>query len=286
MQIMNWDDVRFVLAVADEGSLSGAARRLGVNHATVLRRINGFEARIGIAVFERTARGYAVAPRRNRLIEAMRGMEQSAYGIERAITAARLPLAGVVRLTSTDSLCQVVLPQIVALVQDQAEGLTIELNSANLPVSLARMDADITVRPTNSLPAELVGVDAGRLGFAAYAAPNGKPRWLAASGALSGSEPAKWMNANISPEDISGRADSFLVLREMAIMGQGRAILPCVLGDADRRLVRLHGVVPDISVRLWVASHPDFTKVPRIRAVRDLVSQALLRDADRLTGRV
>ena len=75
MQRMDWDDVRFVLAVAREGSLAGAARALGVNHATVLRRVGGFEDRLGVTIFERTARGYRVAPRRARVLAAMREME-------------------------------------------------------------------------------------------------------------------------------------------------------------------------------------------------------------------
>ncbi|MEJ2029914.1 MAG: LysR family transcriptional regulator, partial [Maritimibacter sp.] len=71
----DWDDIRFVLAVAREGTLSGAARLLGVNHATVLRRVNGFENRLGVTVFDRTARGYRLAPHRENLLNAMQDME-------------------------------------------------------------------------------------------------------------------------------------------------------------------------------------------------------------------
>jgi len=81
MKQMDWEDLRYVLAVADKGSLSGAARKLGVNHATVLRRVNAFEENMGIAVFDRTARGYRIAPRRRRVLDAMQAVEEAAQAV-------------------------------------------------------------------------------------------------------------------------------------------------------------------------------------------------------------
>lgn len=131
MRSINWDDLRFVLAVARAGSLSGAARALGVNHATVLRRITGFERDLGVTIFDRTARGYRVAPRRAKVIAAMQGAETAIMGVERMLSAARSPLAGVVRVTSTDTLCLAVMPGIVETLQAGEGDLTIELNSQN-----------------------------------------------------------------------------------------------------------------------------------------------------------
>lgn len=284
MRRMDWDDLRYVLAVAREGSLSGAARRLGVNHATVLRRITAFEQGQEISLFDRTARGYRVAPRRRRVMAAIEAMEGAALGVERAITATRSPLAGVVRVTSTDTFCYAVLPPILAGIHAQAEGLMVELNSMNLHADLSRLDADIAIRPARSLPPELTGVRAGRLGFAVYAAPGAGERWLALSGQLRQAAPAQWMAEQVEEGDIAGRADSFLVLREMAARGQGRAILPCVLGDEDARLVRLEGAMPPMAVDIWVASHVDLAEVPRIRAVREILIGALERDGARLLG--
>lgn len=284
MRQMDWDDIRFVLAVAREGSLSGAARALRVNHATVLRRINGFEETAGVAIFDRTARGYRIAPHRRQVLASMRAVEEATLGVERALTAARAPLAGVVRVTSTDTFCLAVLPPIVAALMAQAEGLTIELNSQNLRSDLSRLDADIAVRPAESLPPELTGTRAGRLGFSVYAAPGGATGWLGLSGSLAGSIPAAWMDEHLAETEIVGRADSFPVLREMAAAGQGRAVLPCVLGDDDPRLVKLDGLLPPMAADIWVASHVDLAEVPRIRAVREMLSRALERDTARLLG--
>ena len=279
----DWDDVRVMHAVAEAGSLSGAARMLGVNHATVLRRVSSFEQATGVTVFDRTARGYRVAPRRGRIIAAIRAMEEAALGVARALDAARAPLAGTVRVTSTDTLCLTVLPRIVARVMSAAEGLTIELNAQNQPSDLARLDADIAVRPAIALPPELVGAKAGQLAFAVYvaadlptdAAPEAAANWLGFGGTLQRSRPSDWLDRNVAEEAIAGRADSFPVLREMAAAGQGRAILPCLLGDGDRRLARLDGLLPAMAVDVWVASHTDLADVPRIRAVRDMLLRAL-----------
>lgn len=284
MHTMDWDDIRFVLAVARAGSLAGAARALGVNHATVLRRVSGFEAGLGVTIFDRTARGYRVAPRRGRVLTAMEAMESAALGVSRALTAARAPMAGSVRVTSTDTLCQTVLPPIAARLMAEAEGLTIELNSQNMPADLARLDADIAVRPAERLPADLVGVSAARMGFAVYVAPAAAAGWLGFAGSLTRSRPATWLAAAVSPQEITGRADSFVVLREMAAAGHGRAVLPFVLGDGDPRLLRLDDAMPEIVVDLWVASHADMANVPRIRAVREMLIAALRREEPRFLG--
>jgi DNA-binding transcriptional LysR family regulator len=286
MKQMDWDDLRYVLAVADRGSLSGAARQLGVNHATVLRRVNAFEENMGLSVFDRTARGYRIAPRRRRVLDAMRDVEEAALGVERAITAARSPLAGVVRVTSTDTLCLGVLPGIIAGLQHEAEGLEIELSSQNQHADLARLDADIAVRPSAKLPSELTGVVAAKLGLSVYAAPDGDDGWLGLSGSLAQATLGERIAEITGDAPIGSRSDSFPVLREMAAAGQGRAILPCILGDPDPRLVRIDGLIPDSAVDVWVASHVDLAEVPRIRAVRDLIIAGLEREAPRLLGAI
>lgn len=283
MQKLDWRDIKFVLAVAEEGSLSGAARRLKVNHATVLRRVTQFEENMGFTLFDRTARGYRIAPRRRKVLEAMTEMEAAANGVERAITAARSPLAGVVRITSTDSLCLAMLPAVIARLQGNAEGLLIELNATNLHADLSRLDADIAVRPAKDLPPELTGQIATHMGFDVYGAPEGAGGWIGPTGPLNRSTIFQWMNDNVPEEQIKARADSFVTMREMAALSGARALLPVMLGDPDPRLARLGGG-PDTSVPIWVASHVDLADVPRIRIVRDMLTTALSESAGLLGG--
>ena len=98
----DWDDLRFVLAVAEEGTVSAAARRLAVNHATVLRRIARFEDRHGM-VFDKTPRGYSLAQGRQDLVSAARDVDRAVMGVSRILAGARLPLT-IVRRHGIDML--------------------------------------------------------------------------------------------------------------------------------------------------------------------------------------
>ena len=165
MHNANWDDLRFVLAVADNGSVSGASRELGVNHATVLRRVAAFEEAHGAEVFERTAAGYRVRPDRARMIEAARNAAQAVAAVGQLMKWAEGP-RDVVRLTSTDTLCNTVLADLPRTMPRHE----VSLLAANGHLDLSRLEADVTVRPATALPAGMSGRAVAELGFATYRA--------------------------------------------------------------------------------------------------------------------
>jgi len=132
---------------------------------------------------------------------------------------------------------------------------------------------------------ELAGEVGAKMGFDVYALPGCDTNtWLGLSGALDNSVVAGWMNKQLQGGVFVGAADSFMTLRELAAAGIGQAVLPCVLGDSDSRLERRRGRLPDLAIDIWVASHVDLVDVPRIRAVRQVLVEALAQDADRLSG--
>jgi DNA-binding transcriptional LysR family regulator len=280
----NWDDLRYVLAVAETGTVSAAARQLGVNHATVLRRIAAFEERHGAPVFQRSGQGYTLRADRLRMLDAAREVENAVLAVGRLIRGAEAPLRGDVRITSTDTFCHAVLPSIMAEIQAGAPELRLTLLCSNDHLDLSRLHADIAVRPSPELRDGLVGQVAAHLGVAVYAAPGAPDRWLGVAGALTRSRAGEWVKQKMHAGDVAGAADSFIVLREMAAQGLGRSVLPCCLGDPDPRLVRLGDVVPDPSVEIWVASHEDLADVPRIAAVRRMLVDGLAKRAGVLSG--
>lgn len=285
MHSENWDDLRFVLAVAESGSVSAASRVLGVNHATVLRRIAAFEEHHNAVIFDRTQQGYAVPPDKLRIIEAAREAALAIDTVSRMIRGNGARLSGIVRITSTDTFCLTILPPILAQMQSGSDGLRVELLCNNAHLDLARLNADISVRPAPKLPDDLRGETAAVLGFAAYAAVDGMaPTWLGLRGTLTRSPAAHWMEQNLPSDAIAGGSDSFVVLREMVAGGMGRSILPCCLGDADSRLVRLPDV-PPLSVPIWVASHADLADAPRLRTLRLQLAAALRLNAPILAGK-
>lgn len=282
----NWDDLRYVLAVAESGSVSAAARALGVNHATVLRRVASFEQRHGVEMFDKSGRGYAIPPEKLRLIDAAREVEAAHRSVEQLIQGAQAPLRGVVRVTSTDTFCTLVLPAVLARIEAAASELRFEVLSSNAHLDLGRHHADLTVRPAEKLADDLTGIQAAMLGFGHYRARRGgAENWLGLSGPLGRSAVAGWMATNLPPGAVQGGADSFITLAAMVAEGLGQCILPCVIGDADPRLQRVRGVVPEIAVPIWVALHVDLQGVPRLHAARALLAEAIAAEAPRLAGR-
>lgn len=117
---MAWDDLRFVLSVAEQGTLSGAARVLGVNHSTVLRRVSAFEKDKGVQVFERTGSGYVLTPESRHLLTSLRLIEDQVNGLDRAIARQGLELDGPVRITSSDKV-QSILAWFVDAIRNDAD---------------------------------------------------------------------------------------------------------------------------------------------------------------------
>ena len=281
----NWDDLRYVLAVAEEGSVSGAARRLGVNHATVLRRIAAFEEAADLSLFEKGPQGYDVPPDLDRIIAATREVDEAVQAVRRMVQGVRAPLSGEVRVTSTDTFCLYVMPEVLLHLRRVAPDLRVELLCSNAHLDLARTHAEIALRPTQHLTDDLSGESPARLGFAAFrAAGAGARDWLGMSGPLARSGPARWLATAVDPARFVAVADSFPVLHEMAARGLGTAILPAFLGDEDPRLERAEGEFEPASVPLWVASHVDLATVPRIAELRRALCDALAAMAPRLAG--
>ncbi len=285
MHSSNWDDLRHVLAVVEHGSLAAAARHLGVNHATVLRRVGAFEKRMGTSVFLRTAQGYQVRPDKLRLIEAAREVGHAVHAVERLGAGQGSQLTGHVRVTSTDTICLVLLPQILSDLRASAGDLNLTLICSNLHLDFARLEAEVTVRPAEHLGEGLTGEVAGHMRFAVYAARDAVgpgTAWIGPAGPLTRSRAGRWLAERKSSHGFVATADSFLVMRELVAANVGRSLLPCLIAETDPRLQRLDGAGCDLTVPLWVGCHVDLADVARIAALRTSLREALARRADLL----
>lgn len=283
MHRSNWDDLRFVLAVADCGSVSAASRALGVNHATVLRRISAFEEAQGTAIFDRAAQGYTILPDKLRVIEAARGASVAMERVEQLLRGAGDGVFDRIRITSTDTICQAILPRaLAALPPDLGQ---VEIRCSNEHIDMSRLQADITVRPTSKLPADLTGEMVGELRFAVYCAPGSEDaEWLGLMGALGRTGVANWMADTFAPSQIVGGADSFLILQQLVGLGGSKAILPQCLGEPDPRLKRLDVALPFQAVPVWVACHNDLASVPRLRKFSQALAKSLSNLQELISG--
>lgn len=275
----NWDDIRYALAVSKYGSLNAAAAAMGVTHATVLRRVAAFEERNGCVVFQKSSSGYSVLPEASAIFSAMESVEEAVLSVERAVVGANRSPMGHVRITSTDSLCQIVLPRILNEISLLYPGLNLTLLSQNSHHDLSRLTADIAVRPSIKLGEGLIGERAGTLSFGVYDDGSPNRKWMRLDGALSRSLPAKWLAQNVSADEMTNGADSFLVLQQMAASGAGKTFLPSFFGDVDTRLKRSKEVNPKFEVPLWVATLEEISQTPRFAVVQkalvERISEAL-----------
>ena len=286
MHNLNWDDLRFVLAVADTGSVNAAAKVLGVNHATVLRRIASFEETCGGPVFERDRSGYRLRPNRAPVIEAARLAAQHVQSAKTLMQGQSGVVGKTLKLTSTDTFCQTVLAWIYPALSRRIQPDRLVYMSSNAHLDLARLRADIALRPAVALPDDLIGKKIAQMGFAVYrrATVTGPTKWLGLTGALERSKPAQWMAQEIDTDDICAGADSFSMLTQMIARGNAQTILPCILGDAVPDLVRIPDVAPEFSVPVWVACHRDLAGSERLQSLMESVEKLLQSHLSAIAG--
>lgn len=291
---VGWDDLRFALAVADGGSVAAAARRLGVNHTTVLRRIHAFEKAHKIRLFDRLPTGYALTAEGEQLAATARAIDDTVATLERRMSGRDLKLEGVIRVTTTDTMMTSVLPPHLASFRARHPRITIELAQTNMRLNLTKRDADVAVRPVRSPPTTLVGHHISEIAFAVYGANdylNDQPSrglkdhiWLAGDEVLANSPVTSWMHRHVPDVPIAFRADSFVALAHAVEAGLGVAVLPCCLADKMSNIKRLHGPVEDLSTGFWLLTHRDLADAARIRAFMDHMREALINDRALLEG--
>ncbi len=287
---IDWEDLRFVLAVAEANSLAAAARALGVNHTTVLRRVGAFEQKLGVRLFDRLPSGYMLTAGGEEMLAVARQMAETVTDLERRLTGQDLRLEGNLRITTTDTLMLSILPPILSAFRQKHPGVVLEVSTSNAFANLAHRDADVAIRPASDPPETLVGRRIAGIAFGVYAAPAylaergldntatmvfANERWVGLSDTLGASSAARWMRATVPGPAAALRCDSLVAAREAAAAGMGLVALPCYLGEAAPGLVRLGQPVAEMATALWILTHADLRRTARVSAFTEFAGQAL-----------
>ena len=279
---MNWDDLRFFLAVAREGSLSAAARSLSVNHATVMRRLRALETALDATLFDRRPDGYGLTPAGEEILAHAERMEEEAIAVDRRITGRDVRLAGDVRVTTVDTIADLIVAPELPEFGEAFPGITIEVSTTDVWVNLSRREADIAIRPANDPGDTMVGRRVGRLPFSVYASSEylqqspvddlAGARVVQSEGSLMDTEAARWFRRQTDGARISSRATSYLTQRVACMQSVGIACLP---EFAAGGLVQVAKGPESIGVDLWLLTHPELRKTARIRVVLDWLAPVL-----------
>jgi DNA-binding transcriptional LysR family regulator len=286
------NDLGTVLAVARGGSLSAAARVLGVNHSTVSRRLAALEAACGQTLFRRLSRGYVATPAGESLIEAAERLEAELQGLERLLSGRDIRLRGTLRLTAPDDIANHLVLPLLANFHRAFPEILLELVIDNRTLNLGRREADVALRATNTPQASLVGRRVAGLAATVYApralleeaeTPEDLP-WVAWEDDGQSNNLKSWIEAKAPPERIAYRANS--VANQFAALraGLGQGALPCYLGDAAPELVRVLPPQPELEAGLWILTHPDLRQAARVAALTEFLFTELKRRAPLLSG--
>lgn len=281
---MNWDDARVFLAVCRESTLRGAARVLGVDQATVGRRIAALEKSLDATLFLRTSEGYALTALGEAALKAAQNMEASALELQRRIQGLDDRLTGEVRVSTTDSLAVDFIIPAIASLHEQHPEVRVHLDASTQMASLAKREADIAVRNTRPENPDLIARRIARWPVGLFAAQS----YLDARGmpqpgtAFEGHDLVMYQpylqrkDATLASEPLNrGRVVSTvgagLLLRRAIAAGIGLGELPVYLGEKDG-LVR---VWPERTrsapYDVWLVTHDDLRHTARVRAVIDAI---------------
>lgn len=290
----SWDDLRIFLTLAREGTLTTAAKALGVSHPTVARRVQALEQQIGARLFERLPDRFVPTGAGEELLGDAEAMERAALSIDRRSAGLSDTVSGVVRLSAGEAMSAFLARHLPEL-RRTLNQIEFELTASHTLANLSRREADLLIREQVPDLAGIVARKLGRVAYAIYAHPDlALPRL---SPALLKSVPwigfdddhvympgQRWLQQKLDGVRPVIRGNDWLVLHEAARAGAGFAILPCYLGDPDPGLHRVGGVIADVFADQWLLVHRDLRALPRVRAVMDAVIDLFHRQRRVLEG--
>jgi DNA-binding transcriptional LysR family regulator len=277
--------LQYVAAVKRTGSLSGAARELAVNHATVFRRITQFEKDLGVRLFEREGGRYLPTPAGEELAAIGASMRSMAEQCLLKVAGRDLRPSGVVRITTTDSIATTLLGPILGVCRERYPLISLHLTIDNAMLNLSKRDADIALRASRNPPDYLVGKRIASLALAVYGSESylathnsedlGQHEWIALGESHERHRTLRWLEKIKPLDQVACRFDGFTNIAQACANGLGLALLPCFLGDTTASLRRVVPPAPELASELWLLTHPDLRATYRIKAIVQTLQREL-----------
>ena len=288
MQAMfDWDDVRYFLTLQRHATLAAAGAALTLDPTTVGRRLVKLEDELGARLFDRTPNGYVLTDAGHRLLPRAERIEREALGVERDVAGEDQKLEGVVRLTATEMLTtRFIAPQLRRFRERYPE-IQLELQCTNLDVNLARREADIALRLARPTQEDLIIKRLSFIHLGLYASVDYADRFGLPKESLAGHQmilfantrPFRrendWIEARMDGARVALRSDSVSATYSATVAGTGIGLLPCLVADHDRHLVRVPVEGAPDPRQIWQAVHKDLRDSARIRAALDFLGKAL-----------
>lgn len=291
MDMPDWNLLRAFHATAEAGSLSAAARVLGLTQPTLSRQVAALEGALGVTLFERAGRRLNLTEAGHDLRDHAARMEAAAQGAALAATGRAQAIAGRVVISASDTYAAFILPQIVARIRAEAPQITVVILSDNALSDLHRREADIAlrhVRPDRpGLTARLVRETAAHFyasksWIARHGTPT-RPADLPAEALLGMDDGARYaaylrgIGFSVSGEGFRLLSESSVVVWELVRQGLGVAPMLQEIAARTPDVARIFPALAPISVPVWLVAHREVHTARRVRIVFDILAEELTR---------
>jgi DNA-binding transcriptional LysR family regulator len=282
MQSIDWQDLRYLMEIVRGGTLTAAARKLGVNQTTVSRRITALETALNAPLFDRSGNGWFITPVGESVMRSVETIADEVANIGRMVQIDRQELSGRLKITAPDVCVQgLLMPGLNQFTRLYPE-IDIDLVTTEALLDLSVHDADVAFRCTNLPPANVLGTHIADFAYAVYSTEPLYELFLedpTRVGGISWSDEGRgapdWMLADFPGMQVRYRANSLNVAFNLARQGLGFALLPCGLGDASGKLRRIPCQYQHPTLGFWLLSHIDLRTTARIRIFRDYMLEAI-----------
>ncbi|MCC2097965.1 MAG: LysR family transcriptional regulator [Hyphomicrobiales bacterium] len=289
----SWDDFMLVNAIAECGSLVGAAEKLGINHSTAFRRLGALEKNLGSRLFERARSGYTTTPAGDEMVDLATRIAENVADFERAVAGRDVKPAGTLRITTNDTFASFLLAPVFASFRAAYPDIFLDIIVTHQALNLSRRDADIAIRATSEPPETLVGRKLPVFAWCCYAPDewldNGElrdplPPWIGYGQALNVLPAAKWLQQRAGPPGVVCRFDTLNGIAHGIAAGLGVAAIPCFIGDQIPGISRT-GDLLYFGDALWLLTHADLRHSARVRAFMDHAAAELASRKALIEGR-
>jgi DNA-binding transcriptional LysR family regulator len=297
--MLDWNDLRYFLAVAREGSTLAAARTLKTSQTTVARRIAALERAIGVPIFDKRQAGYSLTLTGDELLTRAEQVELAANGFAEAAAAHGRNVSGTVKITTEEVYAITLLTQLLPELHDLHPDIVIDLDTSQTVRDLGAGEADIALRSTKGAqPAGLVGRRLAKDDWAlycsrGYAQRHGVPRkradlkqhsFIGGGGGNLWIHYQDWLRTLGLEQQVAMHHATSGGLLSGVRSGFGIAVLPCIVGDSDSDLIRC--LPPRDHERvLWLFTHERARHTPRVRTVIDFLYDRLRQHIRNLEAR-
>ena len=293
---MDWNDLRYIKAIADTGNVANAANQLNVHQSTVFRRLNTLEKDLGVRLFERFSNGYVMTIAGEDFYRSAERIETDIFALNRRINGQDTRPSGTIRVTMADALLFGLLAPCLSEFRQAYPEIELEVLVSKEVLNLTKREADLAIRATKQPLETLVGRKVATVATAIYGSKEylrthpylndlNRHDWIGFDETVMESATASWLKQTIPDVKFQYRLNTCMGILSAVKENAGLALLACYLGDSDLDLVRVGMPIPQLEKQLWILTHEDLRYVTRIRTFIDFVASFLTQRIESIEGR-